>query len=91
MTRKRFIKLLMARGVQRNDAQAWATRIQKTGSYLTLYVVFELEGDYFVGDLARGLDGFLKAFSEAAQRFSDFARVAFGIDLASGPDITGFI
>lgn len=33
MTRKRFIKLCMARGWQRNDAQLLAARVWPAGSY----------------------------------------------------------
>lgn len=88
MTRKRFIKLLMARGVQRNDAQERATHVKEVDSYLDLYLVFALNGGYFMGDFARCFDGFCKAISAAARSFSDFRRVAFGIDLANGPDRT---
>ncbi|MDY5007612.1 hypothetical protein [Candidatus Allofournierella merdipullorum] len=41
MTRKRFIKLCMARGWQRNDAQLLASRVGPAGSYDRLLCVFE--------------------------------------------------
>lgn len=67
MNRKRFLKLLMARGIQRSDAQAWAANIRNTGSYSELYVVFIMENGYFVGDMVRLLKKFFKAYEETAQ------------------------
>ena len=37
MTRKRFIKLMMGRGMQRNDAKILATGVYIWGSYKVLY------------------------------------------------------
>lgn len=40
MTRKRFIKLCMAQGWQRNDAQLLAARVWPAGSYERLMYIF---------------------------------------------------
>lgn len=40
MTRKRFIKLCMAKGWQRNDAQLLAARVWPAGSYERLMHIF---------------------------------------------------
>lgn len=40
MTRKRFIKLCMSHGWQRNDAQLLASRVGPAGSYYRLLRVF---------------------------------------------------
>ena len=37
MTRKRFIKLMMAKGIQKNEAQAIAVFVHAYGSYEILY------------------------------------------------------
>lgn len=37
MSRKRFIKLMMARGYSRNLAEALATRVPQYGSYAAMY------------------------------------------------------
>lgn len=41
MTRKRFIKLCMSHGWQRNDAQLLASRVGPAGSYDRLFSIFE--------------------------------------------------
>lgn len=41
MTRKRFIKLCMSQGWQRNDAQLLAARVGPAGSYDRLLRIFE--------------------------------------------------
>lgn len=41
MTRKRFVKLCMSQGWQRNDAQLLAARVGHAGSYDRLLSIFE--------------------------------------------------
>ena len=41
MTRKRFVKLCMSQGWQRNDAQLLAARVGPAGSYDRLFSIFE--------------------------------------------------
>ena len=41
MTRKRFVKLCMSQGWQRNDAQLLASRVGPAGSYDRLFSIFE--------------------------------------------------
>lgn len=69
MNRKRFLKLLMARGIQRRDAQTWAMGIRNIGSYSELYVLFIMENGYFMGDMVRILKEFFKAYEETARIF----------------------
>ena len=46
MTRKRFVKLLMARGFYRNEATAMATEAKLTGMpYAVVYASIEAEDD----------------------------------------------
>lgn len=37
MTKKRFVKLMMARGYSRNTATALATQVSRYGSYAAMY------------------------------------------------------
>lgn len=48
MTRKRFVKLLMADGIQRNEAQALADRVHKK-SYPVAYMLYFILSEKYLG------------------------------------------
>lgn len=47
MTRKRFVKLAMSRGIRRNDAEEVAQRVSEAGTYDELYQTLTLELDVY--------------------------------------------
>lgn len=66
MNKKRFIKLMMARGYSRNTATAMAAQVSRYGSYSTLARVLP--------DVIRGLYAGLAALGDSmATAFSNFA------------------
>lgn len=67
MTRKRFVKLAMSRGVPRNDAEVIAQMASGVMSYDELiWVALELR----VGSLQRALEGLAAAFSQTLEPIS---------------------
>lgn len=78
MSRKRFIKLMMARGYSRNTATALATQVPRYGSYAAMYQKFGIISiptlARILPDVIRGIYAGLAAFGDAvAMVFSNFA------------------
>lgn len=85
MTRKRFIKTLMSKGVSRNKAQVQAQYARARGSYAKGYEAWKrvnslseaLDGlSEGVRDLAKGLSVLCSAFGVAVSAFSSAFSVA---------------
>ena len=90
LKRKRFVKLAMARGMQRNEAKRLALRMPEFGSYKVLYENSRLELAIYPAAIAirkwgktvkKAVEQQLKAFKEA------FA----GIDFSKGMDTTAAV
>lgn len=87
MKRKRFIKLVMSSGIQRNEAARIALRVGEFGSYEELYRHYRVTLAFRPAILAFRRMG--KAFKKAAEnQFRAFKEAFAGIDLASGADRT---
>lgn len=87
MKKKRFLKLVMSRGVQRNEAARIAARVGEFGSYEKLYGYCRFALAFRPAMLAFRRMG--KAFERAAEKqFNAFKAAFTGIDLASGVDHT---
>ena len=79
MSRKRFIKLMMARGYSRNIAAALATQVSRYGSYAAMYQKFGFISiptlAQILPDVIRGIYAGLAALSDSmATAFSNFAK-----------------
>lgn len=78
MSKKRFIKLMMARGYSRNTAAALATSVSRYGSYAAMYQKFGIISiptlTQILSDVIRGIYAGLAALGDSmATVFSDFA------------------
>ena len=78
MNKKRFIKLMMARGFSRNTATALATQVSRYGSYAAMYQKFGIISIQTIAqilpDVIRGIFAGLADFGDAiAMVFSNFA------------------
>ncbi len=70
MTRKRFVKLLMAQGYSRNDAREVAMSvIARKKSYADAYREIEEVSTFFLPSLADTLERTVAAFSRLANAF----------------------
>lgn len=87
MSKKRFIKLMMARGYSRNTAAALATQVSRYGSYAAMYQKFGIVSiptlAQILPDITRWMYNALAVMFDAiAMAFSNFAdsmrRVACG-------------
>lgn len=73
MSRKRFIKLMMARGYSRNLAAPLATQVSRYGSYVALYQRFSSLGSPIMilratcHAAAHAFDGMAAAFTALAE------------------------
>ncbi len=65
MTRKRFVKLAMSHGMQRNEAEALANCVHVYGSYHTMYE--EKRATWAVIHLERAFQKFSVTAAEAAR------------------------
>ena len=74
MTRKRFIKLMMGHGVQRNAAYAFTWFLGKNESYLELYTRLKWIVDVTTcsQNLSKSLNVFAEAAYTAAQSFAGY-------------------
>lgn len=72
MTRKRFVKLAMSRGIRRNDAEEVAQKVSEAGAYDELYRTLTLELDVY--PLMRALDDATEIISQSLKS-SCLARV----------------
>ena len=87
MKKKRFIKLVMSCGIQRNEAVRIAKGVKTYGTYNTLYEIYRIQRAFRPEILAMRRLG--KAFHEAAEsQFQLYKAMHVGIDFASGPDQT---
>lgn len=78
MSRKRFIKLMMANGYSRNCAAALAMSVSRYGSYAALYQRFAVRSvlQFDMEKLRRTIAMAFVGFSEACSCLSDaFARM----------------
>lgn len=91
MKKKRFIKLLMARGFQRNEAAAIASRVAMYGSYKELHESLHLALAFYPLRLAliRAGRAALALGRTLRNNLCDAVRgLRFGVDLANAPDQT---
>lgn len=92
MKRKRFMRLLMAHGVQRNEAARMARGVGAFGSYAAFYeslrpwLAFKSLKMATIR-AAAGIRAIGRAFNEAMQGFKGFR---FGVDLANGVDFAAY-
>lgn len=89
MKKKRFMRLVMAYGVQRNEAARMAARVGAFGSYEALFAAYRplLIGRATIQGLQRGFRNLSETVALAARGFCDFFTAAFGgVDLAAGED-----
>lgn len=70
MTRKRFIKLAMAKGYSRNSAAALARMVRGYGSYAAMYAALFSLSDA-ISEVKRILYGFCDGLSTAFKRLAD--------------------
>ena len=89
MEKKRFIRLVMSYGVQRNEAAQMAARVGAFGSYEAIFAVYQplLAGRSAVKGLQRGFRNLSATAALAARGLCDFFSVAFGdVDIATDRD-----
>lgn len=89
MEKKRFIRLVMSYGVQRNEAAQIAALVGTFGSYEAVFAVYRplLAGRSVVKGFQKGFRNISETATFAARGFSDFFAAAFGgIDIATGED-----
>lgn len=85
MKKKRFMRLVMSYGVQRNEAERMALNVGAVGSYEEFYANLRLA--LIFRPLARAFEKIYKAAADTARRAFDGIAAAFaGIDIASGAD-----
>lgn len=75
MTRKRFIKLMMARGFQRNEVMAWSTLVKRYDSYVMMYrcsfaIMSWPEAERAYGDLIKLAIAAMEEIKSYAKEFS---------------------
>lgn len=68
MTRKRFVKLAMSRGIRRNDAGEVAQKVSEAGTYDELYQTLTLELDVY--PWVRALDDVTEIISQILKSVS---------------------
>lgn len=76
MSRKRFVKLMMARGYSRNTAAALATQVSRYGSYAAMYQQYPSIQTLtqLLPNMIRGMYNALAVICDAmAMGFSNFA------------------
>lgn len=89
MKKKRFMRLVMSYGVQRNEAARMAARVGAFGSYEALFAAYRplLIGRATMQGLQRGFRNTSETAALAARGICDFFTAAFGgVDLATGED-----
>lgn len=71
MTRKRFVKLMMSKGYDRNEANAYAQQVRENGrSYETAYAAIPFFVDALI-KLQKVLSKFVTAATAALSAFGD--------------------
>lgn len=87
MKRKRFVRLLMARGIQRNEAEQIARTVGAYGSYAAMYESLRLW--LAMRSLTVAMRGVAKSVVAAAKAISNaFGAFALGVDLSEREDCT---
>lgn len=89
MKKKRFLRLVMSYGVQRNEAARIAARVGAFGSYEALFAARRplLVGRATIQGLQRGFRNLSATAAFAARGICDFFTAAFGgVDIAAGED-----
>lgn len=87
MKRKRFVRLLMARGIQRNEAERIARTVGAYGSYAAMYESLRLW--LAMRSLTVAMRGVTKSIVAAAKTVSNaFGTLALGVDLSEWEDFT---
>lgn len=90
LKKKRFIRLVMSYGIQRNEAERMARNVAAFGSYERLYTNCRFGLTFRSAIFAFRRMG--KEFESAAEKQFNAFKVAFaGIDLASGSDKTAVL
>lgn len=85
MKKKRFLRLVMSYGFQRNEAEALAARVGEVGSYAALFERYRYALVWRPATLA--FRRFGKATVAAARGIRDVFAAAFGgIEIATGED-----
>lgn len=87
MKRKRFVRLLMARGIQRNEAEQIARTVGAYGSYAAMYEGLRLW--LAMRSLTVAMRGVAKSVVAAAKTISNaFGALMMGVDLSEREDCT---
>lgn len=89
MKKKRFMRLVMSYGVQRNEAARMAARVGAFGTYEALFAAYRplLIGRATIQGLQRGFRNLSETVALAARGLCGFFTSAFGgVDLATGED-----
>lgn len=89
MKKKRFIRLVMSYGVQRNEAAQIAARVGAFGTYEALFAAYRplLVGRATIQGFQRGFRNLSATVALAARGLCDFFTAAFGgVDLATDED-----
>jgi len=87
MKRKRFVRLLMARGIQRNEAEQIARTVGAYGSYAAMYESLRLW--LAMRSLTVAMRGVAKSVVAAAKTISNaFGALVLGVDLSEQEDCT---
>ena len=87
MKRKRFVRLLMARGIQRNEAEQIARTVGTYRSYAAMYESLRLW--LAMRSLTVAMRGVAKSVVEAAKTISNaFGALVLGVDLSEREDCT---
>lgn len=87
MKRKRFVRLLMARGIQRNEAERIARTIGAYGSYAEMYESLRLW--LAMRSLTVAMRGVAKSVVAAEKTISNaFGALVLGVDLSEREDCT---
>lgn len=87
MTRKRFIKLMMAKGIQKNEAQAIAVFVHAYGSYEILY---EKTKAYYNFSLNFLLKNFANAVSKTIEALPQLMQTACSVMVRATENINSF-
>lgn len=90
MKRKRFVRLLMARGIQRNEAERIARAVGAYGSYAAMYEGLRLW--LAMRNLTAAMRGIGKGVVAAARTISNaFSALMVGVDLSECEDYTAIM
>lgn len=75
MTRKRFVKLLMSHGIQRNKAYQWSYFIRAGKSYSELYTKISLGEEIYHIDIGINVDSYFDAIRGVTKTVAEIAEM----------------